>query len=79
MIKALMGNDLLFGISEENVIRLKKGMPIVFNLKEMGLEDRQVVIMYGQTEQDMYRELADNGLIDPIKTKFNHEKGSKEN
>jgi hypothetical protein len=41
-----------FGISEENVKRLKKGMPILINLKEMGIE-ADILIFYGETEAEM--------------------------
>jgi hypothetical protein len=72
MIKAKCNNgDLIFGLSKENITRLQKGQPIVFNLKEMGLEDKEVVIMYGETEDDMYKDLVD--LIDLKKTKIHDE------
>ena len=71
MIKAKLTNgDLLFGISAENVNRLKKGEPIMFNLKDMGLEDRKVLIMYGETEQDIMAELINEDHVDTT-TKIN--------
>jgi hypothetical protein len=73
MIKAKLTNgDLLFGISTENVKRLKLGQPIVFNLKDMGLEDRKVMIMYGETEQDIMAELINEDHVDTT-TKINRE------
>lgn len=73
MIKAKLTNgDLLFGISAENVNRLKKGEPIMFNLKDMGLEDRKVLIMYGETEQDIMAELINEDHVDTT-TKINRE------
>lgn len=70
MIKAKLTNgDLLFGISAENVNRLKKGQPILFNLKDMGLENRKVMIVYGETEQDIMAELINEDHVD-ITTKF---------
>lgn len=73
MIKAKLTNgDLLFGISAENVNRLKKGQPILFNLKDMGLENRKVMIVYGETEQDIMAELINEDHAD-ITTKFHKE------
>lgn len=46
--KPLLG----FGISAENVKRLKMGMPILINLKEMGI-DADIMIFYGETEAEM--------------------------
>lgn len=73
MIKAKLTNgDLLFGISAENVKRLKIGQPIAFNLKDMGLEDRKVMIVYGETEQDIMAELINEDHVDTT-TKINRE------
>lgn len=70
MIKAKLNTgDLIFGLSKDNISRLQKGMPIAFNLKEMGLEDRRVVIMFGETEEKIFEELEAN--IDVNKTKIN--------
>ena len=51
-----------FGLSEENIKRLKQGQPIKVDLAEMG-GTGSVLIFYGKTEQDMARDLAD--LIGP--------------
>lgn len=56
MIKAKLSNgDLVFGLSEENVRRLKEGQPVKINLKDMGLEDRNILIVYGETEGENIR------------------------
>jgi predicted ThiF/HesA family dinucleotide-utilizing enzyme len=69
MIKATLNNgDLVFGLSEENIKRLKAGQPIAFNLKDMGLEERRVLITYGETEEDIYKEMTP--YIDLDKTKI---------
>lgn len=69
MIKAKLNNgDLVFGLSEENIKRLKAGQPIAFNLKDMGLEERRVLITYGETEDDIYKEMTP--YIDLDKTKI---------
>jgi len=63
---------LLFGLSKVNIERLMKKEPIVFNLKDMGLEDRKVMIMYGETEQDIMSELIDEDHV-TTKTKIHKE------
>lgn len=69
MIKAKLNNgDLIFGLSKKNLIRLQKGEPIVFNLKDMGLEDRKVMIAFGETEEQIYEDMIPH--IDINKTKF---------
>lgn len=69
MIKAKLNNgDLVFGISEDNVKRLKEGHPISINLKDMGLEDRKIMIAYGETEEKLYEAMLP--YIDLNKTKI---------
>ena len=46
----------ILGIAAENVRRLKAGQPIMVSLAEMGGKD-DVIIMYGETLQDIAREL----------------------
>ena len=73
MIKAKLNNgDLLFGLSKGNLDRLQKGEPIMFNLKDMGLEDRKVLIMYGETEQDIMAELINEDHV-TTETKIHRE------
>ena len=57
MVKGLLGDAILIGLSDENVKRLKKGQPIKFNLVELGLEPRDVVIVHGKTEDSIHAEL----------------------
>lgn len=71
MIKAIQGNRIILGLSDENIRRLQKDEPIKFNLKELGFEDFEVLIFNGKTEQDMQKTLIDAGLIHPTKTKMN--------
>ena len=52
MIKAKAGNALIFGLSEDNIQRLKKGQPLVISGKEMGLEG-DILIFYGATTGDL--------------------------
>lgn len=59
MIKAkTTDGDLIFGLSAENIKRLQKGMPIKINLKDLGLEDRTIVILYGESEQSIAKDLS---------------------
>lgn len=70
MVKAKLNNgDLVFGLSAENVRRLKDGQPISVNLKDMGLEDRRIMITYGETEDDIFKDMLP--YIDLDKTKVN--------
>ncbi len=52
----------LFGLSGLNLQKLREGKPIVIELEPMGGVG-EVVIMFGETEADMLRELGD--LIGP--------------
>jgi hypothetical protein len=47
-----------FGLSEENIKRLKQGQPIQVDLAQMG-GIGNVLIFYGKTEMDMARDLAE--------------------
>lgn len=66
MIKALRGNQIILGLSDENIERLKKDQPIKFNLQEMGLQDLDIFIFNGRDNQTMYQMMKD--AIDPVKT-----------
>ena len=52
----------LFGLSELNLQRLREGKPITIQLEPMGGVG-EILIMAGETEADIARELAD--LIGP--------------
>ncbi len=68
MIKAKLNNgDLLFGLSKINIQKLQEGKPIIVKGKDMNL-NFDVVITFGETEEDIYRELMP--LIDIDKTKI---------
>ena len=62
MIKAVTetkyGKTLILGLSDENVRRLQKGLPILVSLRELGFGDGAVVVMAGATEDAITRELA---------------------
>lgn len=66
MVKALKGNMIILGLSDENIKRLKKDQPIKFNLKELGLPDFEVFIFTAKDEQAMYEMMKPS--IDPLKT-----------
>jgi hypothetical protein len=69
MIKAKMNDGtIVFGLSRQNVQLLKEGKPIRINLKEMGLEEREILIVYGNSEDDIFKEMLP--FIDLNKTKI---------
>lgn len=53
MLKAIAGSNLILGLSEKNLELLKTDKPIKFNLKDLGLQDMNVIIFYGKTEQEL--------------------------
>jgi len=61
MIRAQAGNHFIFGITEENVRRLKSGEPIAVKLNEFGLTgpNISIVICYGETEEKLALELQE--------------------
>jgi hypothetical protein len=70
MFKGKLNNgDIVLGLSAENIRRMQNKEPIIFNLKTLELEDRNVIIMFGETEATIYEELID--LIDLKTTKTN--------
>lgn len=72
MIRARASNGtFILGIDAENVKRLKDGKPILVSLAEMGGKD-DVLIMYGETLQDIQRELEEaSGSKLPAPTPIN--------
>lgn len=74
MIKALCNNgDLVFGLSKENLTRLEKGEPILIKLKDMGLEDKRIMICYGETEKSIYDEMKEHFSIGETKIHINNQ------
>lgn len=72
MIKALMGKPdgtrvAIFGIDAENVKRMKNGRGLLIDMGEMGLPGWEVIILYGETLDDIQKELEP--LID-LETKI---------
>lgn len=66
MVKALKGNMIVIGLSDENINRLKQDQPIKFNLQELGLPDYDVLIFTAKDEQTMYEMMKPT--INPLKT-----------
>lgn len=48
---------VLLGLSGENVTRMVAGEPVKLNLKDVGLDDIEVAIVYGKTESDIVEQL----------------------
>lgn len=66
MIKLRKGDTVVFGLTDENVERLKKGQPIQFNMTELGLPNQTVIIIHGKDEQTFREMFKDQ--INPLKT-----------
>lgn len=59
MIKARSGDLVIFGLSRENMTRLQAGQPIAFDGGQVGFNGTRVMIIFGETENDIVRELAE--------------------
>lgn len=59
MIKARSGELVILGLSRENIKRLQKGQPIAFDGDQVGISGTRILIMFGETENDIMRELAE--------------------
>lgn len=68
MIKARAGNLFMFGLSAENVKRLKEDKTMVIDLAELGGPEGRVVIFYGDTEEIMIQKMQTAGL--PVPDRF---------
>lgn len=67
MIKCVIKREnngplIVFGLSKMNIEKLKDGMPMKINLKELNL-DGEVYIFAGETEAEMMKEMQDAGLL----------------
>jgi hypothetical protein len=57
MIRARLTNGaFILGLTRENIERLQLGKPIIVSLAQLGGTD-DVCIMFGETQQDIMREL----------------------
>lgn len=57
------GNKLItLGLEEGNISRLKEGKPIYFNLIELGFEGMELMIMYGEDQENIRTQLRKAGL-----------------
>lgn len=66
MLKAKRGNQLVIGLSDENLKRLGKDQPIKFNMSDIGFPDIEVFIFNGKNEQAMQSMMKD--AINPFTT-----------
>lgn len=53
------------GLEEGNIERLKKGQPIVFHMSELGFEGMELMIMYGEDQDDIKAQLQKAGMLLP--------------
>lgn len=67
MIRARLGTTLLLGIDAENVRRLQSGQPIHVHKAEVdnGEDIAAVVIVYGDTLQDIVNDMKREGALPP--------------
>jgi len=56
MLKARLGSTMAFGLTKENIARLKDGKPIFFDLKDIEGQGK-VLIYYTDNEEDLKSEL----------------------
>lgn len=59
MVKAKRGNQLIIGLSDENLKRLQKDQPIKFNMADVGFPAIEIFIFNGKDEQTMYSMMKD--------------------
>ena len=65
MIKARTKNQIVLGLSHENLKRLKDQQPIKINLKELkfdssiDINEIEIFIFAGETEESMYLSMMD--------------------
>lgn len=75
MIKAradgIHGPVFLLGVTEGNLGLLRKNRPIVVDLKELGATGH-VVIIYGETENDIELQMRKQGLVGEETTIVDH-------
>jgi hypothetical protein len=59
MIKASANNGtlIIIGLSRKNVEALQAGRPIDVGLSEMGMGDKRLVILFGETEESLMKDL----------------------
>jgi len=65
MMKLRAGGLVVLGLSELNVQKLKQGLPIAFDGKEVRLPGVRIAIIYGETEHKMERDLINLGYKIP--------------
>lgn len=63
MIKASGPENVILGLSDKNIERMKAGDPIKFDGKEIGVPGRTFYIIYGETEQALVDDLRKAGIL----------------
>ena len=63
MIKARIGDTVIFGLSRLNLEKLQEGKPIMFDGEQVGIEGTKLVIMFGETEQAIMDDLEQSFSI----------------
>lgn len=66
MLKARIGPTVLLGLDARNVELLKQGKPIMVKGEDIGIEGGlRIALMYGETIDDIVRELERTGVEIP--------------
>lgn len=60
-------NVMILGLSEMNIEKLKNGYPIRFDSDNFGVPGK-VFIFYGKTEQSMFDDLKNAGMVSSDET-----------
>lgn len=66
------------GITTKNIAKLKEGYPIHFNAEQINLpklEINEVIIFFGETEEQIQKDFEEKGIID--KSRIKVDKGDK--
>jgi len=68
MIKAMFVQEgrptiLVLGLSEENLMMLRRGRPILFDAEWLGFPNTQITIVWGETEGEIVAHLQAQGLL----------------
>lgn len=68
MVKARIDGDdgepvYLLGLSSGNLMRLREGKPLLVNLSQFGGPNVKVAVCWGETEEDIVRDLNKAHMI----------------
>lgn len=62
MVKYRKGNLILLGLSRNNVERMEKDFPVIFNGESLGI-DATITIWFGENEMAILNKMVENDLL----------------